>query len=105
MSPIDPSRKPRIGSRTMYFDYEFGIGSYELRCTGSGLAMMDRCDVIHNSQFIIKNSWTSVLRRFAAAGHLDQPWLEPCDGSDQILLGRHDLVDVLVGHGNFIETG
>lgn len=47
----------------------------------------------------------SVLRGFASPRHLDDPRVEAGQCVHQAALGRHHIVDVLVGHRDLVEAG
>ena len=48
---------------------------------------------------------SSVLRALAGGGHFYEAGMEAGKGLDEIVLGGHDLVDVFIDHGDFVETG
>ncbi len=47
----------------------------------------------------------SVFGAFAVGGHFDEVRVKPAEDIDEVLLGGHDLVDVFVDAGNFVEAG
>lgn len=47
----------------------------------------------------------SIFGAFAVRGHFNQPGIELPDDFDEVLLGGHDGVDILVDHGDFVEAG
>ena len=48
---------------------------------------------------------TSILGTFSGRRHLDNFRLKPGDRFHQVQLGGHDLVDILIDHGNLVEAG
>src|ERR1035438_5796827 len=47
----------------------------------------------------------SVFRPLPRGRHLHQLGIELAEDSDQVALGGHDLMDVLIHHGHLIQTG
>src|ERR1035438_10261437 len=47
----------------------------------------------------------SVFRPLPCERHLHQLGIELAEDSDQVALGGHDLMDVLIHHGHFIQAG
>jgi hypothetical protein len=91
--PIAPSLSLAITGRS---SFRFPISRGHVRVSHR---------VAIGQRFPVKRaSGGSILRPFAGRRHLDQPRIETAKHVDQIRLRSHDLMDVLVNPGHFVQS-